>query len=435
MHKPYVLFITAPIRSHIIPSFYIANLLETNHSITYVVENDILEELVESQGYKAVKHSDYSESSKTNDSQNFFYWVRDAINLKSFKNQKSVLGKLIEDLTPSVIVIDIFKSYYFYHLHHYLGACKVFFFNPMVSTYQVEGFLPVSGKNWVKEDKEKINALTQPRLFFFSKLNAYGDRKMLKTCVEGFKDSISKKSTFAMLFKNQIEFVLAPLEFEYSPEVKRDNQIYLGSCTVKKRVDTELDTSFDSVFARIVKKRQEGVKIIYCSFGTFYAGSNVVVINFFRNLLDAIAEIPDVQVVCSVTEIVIQTLQYQKSIPDNIHLFSRTPQLKVLENTDIFITHGGFGSIKESIDYCVPMIVYPLDLNYDQYGNSLKVAHHKIGIRGIFKSEQPNNLRENILAVLNDDSYKENITKMYKTISQNYDIIKQRALIQDLIDN
>ena len=435
MHKPNVLFITAPIRSHIIPSLYIANLLSDSYNITYVVENDILEKLVGSQGFKAVKYETLKENVLQNSDRTFLGFVRDELETKGFKNHRKVLQKLIEDLTPSIIVVDIFKGYDFYYLHHYLSKVKVFFFNPMVSTYRVEGFLTVAGKNWIKEEKTKINAFEQPKHYFLSKLNAYKEKKILKTCKNGFKESISNKSTFATLFENQIEFVLAPLEFEYSPEVRRNNQIYLGSCTSKKRVDTELDNSFDLRFAQIVEKRQQGEKIIYCSFGTFYAGSNVPVINFFRNLLDAVAEIPNIQVVCSVNDIVIQTLEYQRTIPTNIHLFSRTPQLKVLENTDIFITHGGFGSIKESIDYCVPMIVYPLDLNYDQYGNSLKVAHHKIGIAGTFKSEQPNNLRENILTILTDDIYKDNIRKMNRAISRNYAFNKQREFIHQLIVN
>jgi UDP:flavonoid glycosyltransferase YjiC (YdhE family) len=435
MSKTEVLFITAAIRSHIIPSLYIANLLSDNCNITYAVENDILEQLVESQGFNAVRYDNHQENLETNTNRTFLGFVRDELTAKNFKNRKILLQKLIEDLTPSVIVIDIFRSYDFYYLHHYQSKIKIFFFNPMVSTYRVEGFLTVAGKSWIKEEETKINAFKQPKHYFFSKLKAYNEKKILKTCKKGFKELISSKSTFATLFENQLEFVLAPLEFEYSPEVKRDNQIYWGYCTSKKRVDTELDDNFDLKFAQIVEKRQEGKKIIYCSFGTFYAGSNVPVINFFRNLLDAVAEIPNIQVVCSVNDIVIQTLEYQRTIPANIHLFSRTPQLKVLENTDIFITHGGFGSIKESIDYCVPMIVYPLDLNYDQYGNSLKVAHHKIGIAGTFKSEQPNNLKENIITMLSDDSYKDNITKMNEAISQNYAFYKQKEVIQQLIAN
>lgn len=435
MPKQNVLFITAAIRSHIIPSLYIANLLSDIYNITYVVENDILEELVESQGFNAVKYESFNENVQPNNDRTFLGFIRDELEMKGFKNHRKVLQKLIENINPSVIIMDIFKGYDFYYLHHHLSKVKVFFFNPMVSTYRVEGFLTVAGKSWIKEEKTKINAFEQPKHYFFSKLNVYKERKILKTCKNGFKESISNESTFVTLFENQIEFVLAPLEFEYSPEVRRNNQIYLGSCTSKKRVDTELDNSFNLRFAQIVEKRQQGEKIIYCSFGTFYASSNIPIINFFRNLLDSVGGIPNIQVVCSVNDIVIQTLAYQRAIPINIHLFSRTPQLKVLENTDIFITHGGFGSIKESIDYCVPMIVYPLDLSYDQYGNSLKVAYHKIGIAGTFKSEQPNNLRENILTLLRDDAYKKNITKMNQTISQNYAFNKQRELIQQLINN
>ena len=434
MSKPKILFITAPIRSHLIPSFYIANLLSANYAVVYAVEDDILEELVQSQGFETTNYSKYKvetdEKRKT-----LTEFVLDSFNITSFKNQNVMFKKLIDDVSPSVIVMDIFRGSNFYSLHHFLSDFKVFFFSPMVSTYRVEGFLTVAGKNWDKEDINKPRFLKSPRQYFFHKLNAYKKNKILKTCTSEFRRNLSSKSTFTPLFEHQIEFVLAPLEFEYAPEVKRVNQVYLGLSTSKKRVDTELDARFEAKFSNIIKKREAGEKIIYCSFGTFYKGSNVPILNFYKNLIDAVKEIPNIQVICSINDIIVQTLEYKREIPTNIHFFSRTPQLKVLENTDIFINHGGFGSVKESIEYSVPMLVYPLDMTYDMYGNSLKVVHHKIGIAGNLKSEQPNHLKENILAMLTDNSYKKNIVRMNKAISQNYDFVKQRALLQDLITN
>ena len=434
-----VLFITATIRSHIIPSFYLANLLSEYYTINYAVENKILKELVESQGFNAFQYEENEGelSQKKEKKESIIKYVLSEIKIKSFKKRRIILEKIITALNPSIIIIDIFKGSDFFILHDHIDKLKIFFFSPMLSTYRIEDYPTVTGESFETENTSKINILNRNfnlRLFFYKILNAYKEKKILNSSTVSLKKSILKYGTFTMLFEGYTQFVLAPLELEYSPDVKKDNQIYLGTCTHKHRVDTELDISFESRFNTIVEKRKLGEKVIYCAFGTFYSGSNLSLLNFLRVLLEAVKKIPNVQLICSVNDIISETLLYQRNIPNNIHFFSRTPQLKVLENTDVFITHGGLGSIKESISYNVPMIVYPLDMSYDMYGNSLKVEYHKIGIKGILNVEQPNSLRDKILNLFEDNSYKENITLMNEKITKNSRPQNQIQIIEKLIN-
>lgn len=51
--KPNVLFITASIRSHVMPSLFIADLLAQEYNIHYAVTNEILQEIVVKNGYHA----------------------------------------------------------------------------------------------------------------------------------------------------------------------------------------------------------------------------------------------------------------------------------------------------------------------------------------------------------------------------------------------
>jgi hypothetical protein len=57
--KSNVLFITASIRSHVMPSLFIADLLSDEYDIHYAVTNDVLKEIVIVNGYNAILNSGF----------------------------------------------------------------------------------------------------------------------------------------------------------------------------------------------------------------------------------------------------------------------------------------------------------------------------------------------------------------------------------------
>ncbi|NLO38910.1 MAG: glycosyl transferase [Ruminiclostridium sp.] len=65
------------------------------------------------------------------------------------------------------------------------------------------------------------------------------------------------------------------------------------------------------------------------------------------------------------------------NIPPNIWAYSFVPQLEVLQNTDLFITHGGMNSVNEAMYYGVPMLVMPI-VN-DQPVNAQRVEKLNLG--------------------------------------------------------
>jgi UDP:flavonoid glycosyltransferase YjiC (YdhE family) len=87
------------------------------------------------------------------------------------------------------------------------------------------------------------------------------------------------------------------------------------------------------------------------------------------------------------------------------------PQLRVLAEADVFITHAGFGSIKEAIYYGVPMLAYPLDPHYDQNGNALKLEYHGLGLRGAFAHGRSNDLKVKLLRILEGDTFRAKIAE------------------------
>jgi hypothetical protein len=57
--KSNILFITASIRSHVMPSLFIADLLAEEYGIHYAVTNEILQEIVVKNGYHAFQNSGF----------------------------------------------------------------------------------------------------------------------------------------------------------------------------------------------------------------------------------------------------------------------------------------------------------------------------------------------------------------------------------------
>ena len=66
------------------------------------------------------------------------------------------------------------------------------------------------------------------------------------------------------------------------------------------------------------------------------------------------------------------------------------------------------------------MLVYPLDLVYDQNGNGLKVEHHGLGLRGVFNQDKPPAILDKIIKLIEDETFKNNIIKFNQDLTDKY---------------
>lgn len=99
-------------------------------------------------------------------------------------------------------------------------------------------------------------------------------------------------------------------------------------------------------------------------------------------------------------------------IPDNFSIYSFVPQLEVLENTDIFITHGGMNSITESLYYGVPMIVIPFMT--DQPLNAKRIEELHLGKKLEYKNITSEIIRTTTLSVMENSSIHKQTLEMKK---------------------
>jgi zeaxanthin glucosyltransferase len=94
----------------------------------------------------------------------------------------------------------------------------------------------------------------------------------------------------------------------------------------------------------------------------------------------------------------------------------------------VHITHGGFASVRESIECEAPMIVVPFDA--DQPGNAARVVYHQLGVRAFPNQTTSSELVELCRQVYASPAYKENIHKM----KVEFDRQRARQSAADLIE-
>jgi UDP:flavonoid glycosyltransferase YjiC (YdhE family) len=442
------LFIPASIRSHIVPTLYVAELLASEYDVFYAVTDPVLAAIVSENGFTPVLNSAWrvaigmeprflaSQGRGTG-----FWPVIQAVHANElYWQRKRELDELLDRVKPAVVIIDIFSSTDFLVLYHHRATVQLLFCNPMPSTYRIGNLPIVSEANWSSTSPPTNtlptfnwrNALRNPGAELYQAAMRYQVVRLAQ--LVGLRAEHELVDTpFTRLFTNVPELILAPLEFELSSKVRKPHQHYLGLCIRETRTDTELDEEFERQWAKLLERQQTGQRLIYCSFGTFYTGSNKALLNFITNLLGAISAVPDVQLICSVNGLVVETLQTTYAALPNVHFFRRVPQLVVLKSTAVHITHGGLGSIKESIRYGVPMLVYPLDLHYDQPGNSLKIEYHGLGLRGDFNWERAATLKEKLIRLLNDATFQDNLARFRQTCATRYADNKVKDILRELL--
>ena len=118
-------------------------------------------------------------------------------------------------------------------------------------------------------------------------------------------------------------------------------------------------------------QKQAGEKLIYVAVGTVYQAN----LEFFRACFRAFAD-PRYRVVLSVGMAI--EPEALGPAPENFRVEQYVPQLSVLEQSDLFITHGGMNSISESVMYGVPMIVVPNTI--EQAINAARIEKLQAGL-------------------------------------------------------
>lgn len=108
-------------------------------------------------------------------------------------------------------------------------------------------------------------------------------------------------------------------------------------------------------------------------------------------------------------------------LPRNIYAYSFVPQIEVLQNADLFITHGGMNSINEAMYYGVPMLAMPI-IN-DQFANASQVEKLGLGKRIGILTSTAKSIYKNAMDILDDEVIEENAIKMREHIKNDIGVV------------
>ncbi|MEY4539542.1 MAG: hypothetical protein RLZZ306_1299, partial [Bacteroidota bacterium] len=183
----------------------------------------------------------------------------------------------------------------------------------MPSTYKIGNYPLVSETVWSEKktipkskNRSKLKQFFKsPKFFIFEYLKQKNIDNLFK--ISGITDRNRKiENEFIFAFDNIPELILAPLEFEFSTEIKKSFQHYLGlSQRIENRQDTELDPQFAEIWSKIVKEKEKGRNIIYCSFGTYFEGADPRLLDFVNVILESVSNIPNTILICSVNKFIV----------------------------------------------------------------------------------------------------------------------------------
>ncbi|MES1220146.1 MAG: glycosyltransferase [Bacteroidota bacterium] len=302
--------------------------------------------------------------------------------------------------------------------------------SPMLSSFIIPG-IPGLGSNLEPAEIKKVNQ-ENSILSALSRLYKFRDsvyylgysnhriiRRLFKKKGIPQKFRQLKNNVYATLFSNIPQLILAPEELEYFPDRKLGNQVYSGCQVDWDRIEKFNSPAFEQLFNSLTLiKENTDTKIIFCSFGSMHGEWNTAIVTFLQKLFAVIAKIRNYKLVCSFNDFKNQLNKNELS--DNIFLFDRLPQLKILEIADLFITHAGLGSIKESIMSGVPMLAYPFTKKWDSTGNASKIQYHVLGLKGNMDTDSENDIAEKIAAIFLTKKYENNIEIMKTLIDTKY---------------
>lgn len=221
------------------------------------------------------------------------------------------------------------------------------------------------------------------RLFYYKFLY----KKVSKIIQKKFNlryDTIGKEMVYNAPYYN---FTYTIKEFQiFVDEFDPEHYKYVGPSLDIRKIDTAFDLSFvDS-------------PLIYISLGTLLNTS----VSFFKKCIAAFKNKP-VTVIMSIGTIV--KAEKLGEIPKNIHVFPFVPQLKILQNAQLFITHGGMNSVNESIYYGVPMLAIPV--GNDQPAVARRIEELHLGKYLSRKGLTSKIILEASIDIINNPIYKE----------------------------
>lgn len=352
-----ILFINLPFSGHIIPTLgLVQELVKRNIKVTYLLTSDWKERVL----YTGAEFSEYQDSKKLS---------------VQMRNAYCAAIKLVSDFD-----LVMYEQFFF------LGKHVAEKFNKPV----IRIFTSVASNELIM--KEFINAGGMFSIF----RSKWICRKWTKEVTRGIELKTDCWLKEILYNPPELNLVYTIRHFQpFAEDFSEDNYKFLGASIYQR--------ALDKPFTMPPKK----CPLIYISLGTIMNNAK----SFYKKCIRAFKH-ENVQVIMSIGTLV--NKNELGKIPDNFSIYSFVPQLEVLENTDVFITHGGMNSITESLYYGVPMIVIPFIT--DQPLNAKRIEELQLGKKLEYKRITSEMIRTTALSVMENPSIHRQVLEMKKEL-------------------
>lgn len=236
-----------------------------------------------------------------------------------------------------------------------------------------------------------------------------GMRKINKK-IELLRSHGYEVESFISLIENDNDIdtiVYTSKEFQPMAETFSDKYYFIGPSVEQVRVEQKI---------REHKK-------IYISLGTV----NNKNLSFYKNCIEAFRD-SNMDVIMSVGNNT--DISQLGTIPANFQVENKVEQVKVLQEVDGFITHCGMNSVNESLYYGVPLVLFPQQSEQELVCKRVL----ELGAGFMLKNDKPNNIKEAVYEIINNDKYKENAQKLSKSFKDSGGPAKAADAILNIIE-
>ncbi|MFJ2769922.1 macrolide family glycosyltransferase [Streptomyces sp. NPDC087300] len=206
--------------------------------------------------------------------------------------------------------------------------------------------------------------------------------------------------------------VFVPREFQYRAETFGDDFHFVGPCLARR--DSE------GGWRRESSERP----LVYVSLGTIHNGD----LAFYQRCVDAFADAEWDVVMAVGGQVDVDRLE---RVPAHVEVRRHAPQLQVLREADLFVTHAGMGSVMEALSFGVPMVTVPQMA--EQRANADRVVELGAGVLLGRDEVSADALRAAARSVLDDAGFAERAGAMRGHIERSGGAGAAAAVIESLL--
>jgi MGT family glycosyltransferase len=143
---------------------------------------------------------------------------------------------------------------------------------------------------------------------------------------------------------------------------------------------------------------------------------------FFRRLVDALG---DLQV-----QVILVAPEGFGPYPDNFLVRTWVPQLKLLPQVNLLISHAGSNAVYEALSYGLPLVVLPI--TDDQPIIAQQVVEAGCGLRLSFARSKPGDIREAVYRVLTEPGFRQAASRIRTSFERAGGTARAAELLEQL---